>query len=57
MKKYIVILSIVLVILIVGGYFLFDNLNTKVNIPSTSAKLNYIYNDKNISLALIRAPV
>lgn len=52
MKKYIVILSIVLVILIVGGYFLFDNLNTKVNIPSTSAKLSYIYNDKNISINL-----
>ena len=52
MKTYIIILSAAAVILIAGGCFLFNFLNSKVNIPDTGAKLNYIYNDKNISIDL-----
>ena len=48
MKKRTGILIITALLLIIGGYFMLKFLFPKVSIPDTNARLNYVYNDKNI---------
>lgn len=52
MKKRIIISIIAVVSLIIGGYFMLNILSTKVSILDTNARLNYVYNDKNINVNL-----
>lgn len=51
MKKRIII-SIISVVILIGGYFMLNILSPKISILDTNARLNYVYNDKNINVNL-----
>lgn len=52
MKKYIIISTIAIVILVIGGFFMLNIFSLKVSIPDINARLIYIYSDKNINVSL-----
>lgn len=52
MKKYILISILVVVAIVIGGYFMFNFILTFVRIPDENAILHYSYNDEDISVNL-----
>ncbi len=52
MRKTIIFISIIILILILGGVLIINALFPKVNVSNEKATLNYSYNEKNISVEL-----